>query len=93
MGDEANKVKEIADALWEYFKPRIQEMLAGHTTKQKAVVTTAPNNGKVGVTFPFEDEITVPVAGVTVALGDTVWVESPNGSPDNYVVTAKGDFT
>lgn len=93
MGDE-NKVKEIADALLEYMKPVFKEMLQGRTTKRKAVITTAPNNGKVGITFPFEDELMVPYsAGMSLSQDDVVWVESPDGDSANYIVTAKGDFS
>ena len=91
MEDEA--IKAFADALWDYFKPKAQEMLAGRTVKKKAQVTTAPSSGKVGITFPFEDEISVPYSGaLTLTVGDNVWVESPDGDPSNYIVMSKGDM-
>lgn len=91
--NESEQIKRLADFLWAYMKPRVEAMLSGRTIKKKGEVTTAPSGGTVGVTFPFDSEITIPyVSSLSLSVGDSVWVESPDGNPINYIVTQKGDF-
>lgn len=90
---DSEQIKRFADCIWEYLKPKISEMLSGRTVKKRGTVTTAPQSGKVGIAFPYDNELFVPyVSSLSLSVGDPVWVESPDGNPINYIVTQKGDY-
>lgn len=93
VGCGQDEMQVFAEALYRYLEPKIDRKLEGCTRKRKGVVTAAPANGKVGVSFPFQNQISVPyVSTLTLAVGDSVWVEAPDGNTINYIVTAKGSY-
>lgn len=64
MGMGNNQIREMADALWEYtLNKHLKAYLSDSVCYYRATVTTAPSNGVIGVTRPYEDEIFLPYAG------------------------------
>lgn len=93
LGCGQNEMQVFAEALFRYLEPKIDRKLEGCTRKRKGSVTKAPADGNVGVTFPFQNEISIPyVSTLQLSVGDSVWVEAPDGNPINYIVIAKGSY-
>lgn len=65
---EDEQMKAFADALWAYFLPKIKDYLSDSVCYYQAEVTSAPANGSVGVTRPFDSEVTLPYAANAASL-------------------------
>ena len=87
--DEALKI-------WNALKPMIVSLIEAKTRScvraKKMTVTTAPDNGVVGVTAPYDREVEVPIAsGVSDAeKGDAVWAYWFMNNASTLHVTEKG---
>ena len=72
------EMKAFADALWDYFLPKIKNYLSDSVCYYVATVSTAPSNGVIGVERGFDNEITLPcsanAAGLSVGDSCTVLV-------------------
>lgn len=65
--DEQN-MKAFADELWSYFFPKIKEYLSDGVFYYQATVTTAPDNGVIGIQRPYDNPITIPCASNAASL-------------------------
>lgn len=62
--DENLEVRALADALWRYFKPKVDEMLGSCIRYYRAETTAAPSDGKITVQRPFDDTVlSLPYVG------------------------------
>lgn len=65
---DEEQMKAFADALWAYFFPKIKDYLSDSICYYQAEVTTAPSNGVIGVTRPFDNEVTLPCAANAASM-------------------------
>lgn len=97
--DENLEVRALADALWRYFKPRVEEMLGSYVSFYRAQVTAAPSGGKITVRRPFDDTaLSLPYVGsmASAAVGTQVVVAvfgKQKGNTMNSVVLGDGTLT
>ena len=70
------EMKAFADALWDYFFPKIKEYLSDGVFYYQATVTAAPSNGQIIVRRPFDEVVTLPYANnaSTLQVGDSCTV-------------------
>lgn len=90
---ESNKLKQ---AMLPFLRKVIEEETKDCLRTYKAKVTTAPTNGKCGVTLIGQTtELMLPysTAVSNVAVGDMVWVATTYNSWINAVVWQKIDFS
>lgn len=55
MDFENNEMRALADNLWAYMRPKVQEMLSSTVRFYRAQVVSAASNGKITVKRPFDD--------------------------------------
>ena len=97
--DENLAVRELADGLWRYFKPKVEEMLGSYISFYRAQVAAAPSGGKVTVKRPFDDTaLSLPYVGSMerAAAGTQVVVAvfgKQRGNTMNSVVIGDGQLT
>lgn len=90
--DDNQEMKRFADRLWDYFKPKIEELTRSNIWYFRAQVTKAAADGKITVQRPFDDEIALPyVSGMeNAAVGSQVTVFVLGSSMTNAVVCGDG---
>lgn len=95
MPDYSSEMKTLADNLWKYFEPKIKEATRACLRMEKATVVSAPENGKVGVRFPFDEtSLMLPYASslANLTVGDVVWIGVPYSDLSNGVVMFDATF-
>lgn len=90
--DDNQEMKRFADRLWDYFKPKIEELTRSNIWYFRAQVTKAAADGKITVQRPFDDEIALPyVSGMeNAAVGSQVTVFVLGSSMTNAVICGDG---
>lgn len=75
---DEQQMKIFADALWEYFLPKIKDYLSDSVCYYVATVTSAPVGGIIAVQRGFDNPVALPCAanasGLTVGQPCTVLV-------------------
>lgn len=69
--DEQN-MQDIADSIWEYIlEKHLKPYLSDSVCYYVATVTTAANNGTIGVTRPFDNQVFIPcsTSASTLSVG------------------------
>ena len=62
-------MKAFADAMWDYMlEKHVKPFLSDSVCYYVAQVTTAPNNGKIGVTRPYDNEAMIPCSSNASSL-------------------------
>lgn len=91
---EEEQMKILADALWDYFLPKIKDYLSDSLCYYRATVTTAPSGGEIGVQRAFDNAITLPYAWSAegLSIGDTCLV-IVFGEATNAIVIGDGALT
>lgn len=80
---DEHEMKAFADQLWGYFFEKyLKPYLSDSVCYYQATVTTAPDNGQIGIQRPFDKPVTLPCANNASSL--TVG--------DNCTVLVFGDF-
>ncbi len=65
-----DQMKDLADGLWTYFRPKVAEMLRSEVSFFRAQVTAAPSGGAIGVRKPLEDTtLSLPYVPSAASLG------------------------
>ena len=69
-------MKAFADALWDYFLPKLKAYLSNNVEYYQATVKTAPSGGQIGIQRGFDNEITLPCAANAsgLSVGDSCTV-------------------
>ena len=68
--DENLEMKRFADRLWDYFKPKVEELTHSNVWFFRAEVTKRASGGKLTVQRPFDKEIALPyVSSIASAPG------------------------
>lgn len=87
----------LADNLFEYMKPKIEEMLSSFPKMLRATVAGSPTDGKIPVQMPFDaNPISVSyVKSLESSLwkGKHVWITAPGNSLTNAYVSALADLS
>ena len=93
--DENQEMKRFADRLWEYFKPKIEELTRSNVWYFRAQVTKPALDGKITVQRPFDGEIALPyvssMENATVGTQVTVFVFG--SSMTNAVICGNGSLS
>ena len=86
--DENQEMKRFADRLWEYFKPKIEELTRSNVWYFRAQVTKPALDGKITVQRPFDGEIALPYVSSmeNAAIGTQVTVFVFGSSMTNAVI-------
>lgn len=93
--DENTEMKKFADRLWEYFKPKVEELTHSGVWFFRAQVTKAASNGKLTVKRPFDEAIALPyVSSISGAsVGSQVTVLVFGSSLTNAIVVGDGTLS
>ena len=93
--DENQDMKRFADQLWDYFKPRIEELTRSGIWYFRAQVTKEAENGKITVQRPFDGEIALPYISsmANAAVGSQVTVFVLGSSMTNAVICGNGSLS
>lgn len=93
--DENQDMKRFADQLWDYFKPRIEELTRSGIWYFRAQVTKEAENGKITVQRPFDGEIALPYVSsmANAAVGSQVTVFVLGSSMTNAVICGNGSLS
>lgn len=93
--DENQEMKRFADRLWEYFKPKIEELTRSNVWYFRAQVTKPALNGKITVQRPFDGEIALPYVSSmeNAAIGTQVTVFVFGSSMTNAVICGNGSLS
>lgn len=93
--DENQEMKRFADRLWEYFKPKIEELTRSNVWYFRAQVTKPALYGKITVQRPFDGEIALPYVSSmeNAAIGTQVTVFVFGSSMTNAVICGNGSLS
>lgn len=93
--DENQEMKRFADRLWEYFKPKIEELTRSNVWYFRAQVTKPALDGKITVQRPFDGEIALPYVSSmeNAAIGAQVTVFVFGSSMTNAVICGNGSLS
>lgn len=93
--DENQEMKRFADRLWEYFKPKIEELTRSNVWYFRAQVTKPALDGKITVQRPFDVEIALPYVSSmeNAAIGTQVTVFVFGSSMTNAVICGNGSLS
>lgn len=93
--DENQEMKRFADKLWEYFKPKIEELTRSNVWYFRAQVTKPALDGKITVKRPFDGEIALPYVSSmeNAAIGAQVTVFVFGSSMTNAVICGNGSLS
>ena len=93
--DEHQEMKRFADKLWEYFKPKIEELTRSNVWYFRAQVTKPALDGKITVQRPFDGEIALPYVSSmeNAAIGAQVTVFVFGSSMTNAVICGNGSLS
>lgn len=93
--DENQEMKRFADRLWEYFKPKIEELTRSNVWYFRAQVTKPALDGKITVQRPFDGEIALPYVSSmeNAAKGTQVTVFVFGSSMTNAVICGNGSLS
>lgn len=93
--DENQEMKRFADRLWEYFKPKIEELTRSNVWYFRAQVTKPAQDGKITVQRPFDGEIALPYVSSmeNAAIGTQVTVFVFGSSMTNAVICGNGSLS
>lgn len=93
--DENQEMKRFADKLWEYFKPKIEELTRSNVWYFRAQVTKPALDGKITVQRPFDGEIALPYVSsmANAAVGSQVTVFVFGSSMTNAVICGNGSLS
>lgn len=93
--DENQEMKRFADRLWEYFKPKIEELTRSNVWYFRAQVTKPALDGKITVQRPFDGEIALPYVSSmeNAAIGTQVTVFVFGSSMTNAVICGNGSLS
>ena len=93
--DENQEMKRFADRLWEYFKPKIEELTRSNVWYFRAQVTKPALDGKITVQRPFDGEIALPYVSsmANAAVGSQVTVFVFGSSMTNAVICGNGSLS
>lgn len=93
--DENQEMKRFADKLWEYFKPKIEELTRSNVWYFRAQVTKPALDGKITVQRPFDEEIALPYVSSmeNAAVGTQVTVFVFGSSMTNAVICGNGSLS
>ena len=93
--DENQDMKRFADRLWEYFRPKIEELTRSSIWYFRAQVTREAANGKITVQRPFDEEIALPYVSsmANAAVGSQVTVFVFGSSLTNAVICGNGSLS
>ena len=93
--DENQDMKRFADRLWEYFRPKIEELTRSSIWYFRAQVTKEAANGKITVQRPFDEEIALPYVSsmANAAVGSQVTVFVFGSSLTNAVICGNGSLS
>ena len=93
--DENQEMKRFADRLWEYFKPKIDELTRSNVWYFRAQVTKPALDGKITVQRPFDGEIALPYVSSmeNAAIGTQVTVFVFGSSMTNAVICGNGSLS
>lgn len=93
--DENQEMKRFADRLWEYFKPKIEELTRSNVWYFRAQVTKPAMDGKITVQRPFDGEIALPYVSSmeNAAIGTQVTVFVFGSSMTNAVICGNGSLS
>lgn len=93
--DENQEMKRFADRLWEYFKPKIEELTRSNVWYFRAQVTKPARDGKITVQRPFDGEIALPYVSSmeNAAIGTQVTVFVFGSSMTNAVICGNGSLS
>lgn len=93
--DENQEMKRFADRLWEYFKPKIEELTRSNVWYFRAQVTKPALDGKITVQRPFDGEIAIPYVSSmeNAAIGTQVTVFVFGSSMTNAVICGNGSLS
>ncbi len=93
--DENAEMKRFADRLWDYFKPKIEELTRSNVWFFRAEVTKAAANGKITVQRPFDKEIALPYVSsmASAAVGSQVTVFVLGLNLTNAVIIGDGTLS
>lgn len=93
--DENQEMKRFADRLWEYFKPKIEELTRSNVWYFRAQVTKPALDGKITVQRPFDGEIARPYVSSmeNAAIGTQVTVFVFGSSMTNAVICGNGSLS
>lgn len=101
MSNNQKDIKELADNLWVYFKPKIAEMLSDKISFYRAYITT-PYGGntqhptEIGIKRPFdEQEIFLPCVNTmqTATVGSQVTVMVFGKNNVNAIIIGDGSLS
>lgn len=89
------EIKQFADQLWEYFKPKIDSLTHSNVWYFRAQVTKAASNGKITVRRPFDEEISLPYVSsmASASVGSQVTVFVLGSSLTNAVIIGNGTLS
>lgn len=89
------EMKQFADQLWEYFKPKIESLTRSNVWYFRAQVSKAASNGKITVRRPFDEEISLPYVSSMAAasVGSQVTVFVLGSSLTNAVIIGDGTLS
>lgn len=103
MSNNQKDIKELADNLWIYFKPKIAEMLSDKISFYRAYITTKYGDSqtyptKIGIKRPFdEQEIFLPcvntMQGADVDVGNQVTVMVLGKNNVNAIIIGNGSLS
>ena len=92
--NEQRDMKEFADNLWRYLRPRVEALLAEGVFFYRAEVTANPGAGELTVCRPRDTSVTLPcvsaMQSAPVGSQVTVLVFGPGGSA---LVVGSGTLT
>ena len=93
--DENQAMKRFADRLWDYFKPKIEELTRSNIWYFRAQVTRVAANGKITIQRAFDKEIALPYVSSmeNAAVGTQVTVFVLGSSMTNAVIVGDGTLS
>lgn len=93
--DENAEMKRFADRLWEYFRPKIEELTRSNVWYFRAQVTKEAANGKITIQRPFDEEVALPYVSSmeNAAVGSQVTVFVFGSSMTNAVICGNGSLS
>lgn len=93
--DENQEMKRFADRLWDYFKPKIEELTRSNIWYFRAQVTRVAVNGKITIQRAFDKEIALPYVSSmeNATVGTQVTVFVLGSSMTNAVIVGDGTLS
>ena len=94
-----NAMKDLADALWAYFAPKVSQLMSSAVRFYRAEVVAAAQNGKITVQRPFDPSTTAlpyvqAMSGAKVGDQVTVFVfGSSDSDSNNAVIVNTGTYS